>query len=165
MCMKPLHEWICDTCGELIKRPEEGWVEWLHGDDGRDGDFRICHAVPFCPLAPDEITGPFCQQYVGRLGMQEVPLEDFVEEAGLLELLSFIDVDEAVDKHYRGHQVRDLHEWAETCRRLMVPYYEEARLYWDDARRDGFFSGLNEVTTYMPRTLERLIEKYEPSGV
>ncbi|MFH0915650.1 MAG: hypothetical protein V1912_04295 [bacterium] len=162
--MKPLQEWICDTCGELIKRPEEGWVEWLEGIDDRVGDFRICHAVPFCPLAQDEITGPFCQQHVGRLGMHEMPLEDFADQGGLLEMLSFVDVDVGLDKEYQGYRARDLHEWAETCRRLLLPYYEEARIYWDDARNDGFFSGLTEISMYTPETLARLIGKYEPGG-
>jgi uncharacterized protein YlaI len=25
MKLKPLKQWICDSCGELIKKPEDGW--------------------------------------------------------------------------------------------------------------------------------------------
>jgi len=35
-------------------------------------------------------------------------------------------------------------ELAEIIRRIHVPYYEEARLYWDTAKADGYFIDANE---------------------
>ena len=49
-------------------------------------------------------------------------------------------------------------------RRLTIPYYEEARLYWSRAEADGFFDGANEVWLYMPHNLEALIERYRDAG-
>ena len=32
--LEPLKQFICDKCGETIKSPRDGWVEWLEqGDD------------------------------------------------------------------------------------------------------------------------------------
>jgi len=35
----------------------------------------------------------------------------------------------------------DMKEFIKVLRRLHLPYYEEARLYWNDALRDGFHDG------------------------
>jgi hypothetical protein len=43
---------------------------------------------------------------------------------------------------------------------VQLPYYEEARFYWNDARRDGYFTGANEVWIYLPSTLKELIQLY-----
>ena len=45
-------------------------------------------------------------------------------------------------------------------RRMTVPYYEEARIYWDEAEADGFFADGNEYWIYQPITLKELIERY-----
>jgi hypothetical protein len=34
----------------------------------------------------------------------------------------------------------------EFTRRLTVPYYEEAQLYWNQAEQDGLFDGANEIS-------------------
>ncbi len=55
------------------------------------------------------------------------------------------------------------HAWvrnAETFRRLFVPYYEEARLYFDAAKADGIFGDVNEVWPYLDSTLQRNIADY-----
>jgi hypothetical protein len=42
--MKPLKEWVCDTCGEIVGI-EDGWLEWLSGSPGGKGphSFHIVH--------------------------------------------------------------------------------------------------------------------------
>ena len=53
----------------------------------------------------------------------DIPLEDLAGERGILGLL--------------GRQSSDP-SWAEVVRRIVVPHYEEARVWFDDARRDGW---------------------------
>jgi hypothetical protein len=28
MSLKPLQQWYCDRCGEIIEKPEDGWLHW-----------------------------------------------------------------------------------------------------------------------------------------
>jgi hypothetical protein len=44
--------------------------------------------------------------------------------------------------------------------RLHVPYYEEARRYFAEARADGHLDGVNEVALYMEDTLKSIVDKY-----
>lgn len=159
--MKPLQEWICDTCGGVIKNPEQGWIEWLRDDDGKVGGFRICHAATFSPLARDEGGGSAsCQEYRLHPNVQDLPLGASVGPEGLIHMLTWIDVGKTLEEEYSGPRVRDFRNWTETCRRLLLPYYEEARLYWDKASADGFFAHANEVFVYLPDTLEELVARY-----
>ena len=44
MKLKPLKQWICDSCGELIKKPEDGWWEYLSDTNTYlVSGFRIVH--------------------------------------------------------------------------------------------------------------------------
>ncbi len=160
--MKPLQEWICDTCGEIIRSPEEGWVEWLRDDDGRVGDFRICHGPAFSPLAKGQVGSAYCQEYRLSPDVQDLSLDRFVGPRGLIEMLSYVDVGERLQENYSGPRVRDFRNWTETCRRLFLPYYEEARLYWGEATAAGFCADANEIYTYLPETLKELIALYGP---
>jgi hypothetical protein len=45
-------------------------------------------------------------------------------------------------------------------RRLHFPFYEQARLYIDVAKRDGFIEGENEISAMLPRTLKSLVDEY-----
>jgi len=51
--------------------------------------------------------------------------------------------------------------FTELFRRLHIPYYEEARIYFDEARSDGFFEGHNEFTIYSQPNLINIIEEYK----
>lgn len=157
--VEPLQQWICDTCGQQIASPEEGWLEWLWDEERRAGDFRICHAAAYSPLQTDPDNGPFCQKHQYSEHVGDLDLKAFTGPEGLVRMLALI---------HRGkrHQpddaprVRDFEGWADTCRRLFVPYYEEARLHWDAAASDDYFAGANELWIYRPETLKALIEKY-----
>lgn len=153
--MKPLEEWVCDTCGKTIEEVDQGWVEWLSNDAGYAADFRICHKSASSPLPGS------CQRHLENPGIQDLSLDDFVGPKGLVTMLSFVDPGATFEPEYPGHRVRDLREWTELFRRLHLPYYEEARLHWDAAVDDGYFSGANEVWMYLPETLKDLIEEYE----
>ncbi|MFT4565677.1 MAG: hypothetical protein ACI9FN_000630 [Saprospiraceae bacterium] len=87
-------------------------------------------------------------------------LKHFIGVAKINNLLSFIDVGPYHEPEYHGPSVKDLREYTEIIRRLNIPFYEEARLYWNDAISDGFFDGANEGLIYSPDFLETLIKKY-----
>lgn len=72
----------------------------------------------------------------------------------------FLDPGSRHTPEYLGPKLRDLREWVELYRRLHIPYYEEAREYWDRADERGYFDGANELWTYLPDNLKRLIEQF-----
>lgn len=78
----------------------------------------------------------------------------------MAELLRFVDVGEYHEPDFAGPHVTDLREWTELVRRLSIPHYEEARLYWSRARSDGYFDGANEIIIYSEGFLKGMIEKY-----
>ena len=75
-------------------------------------------------------------------------------------LLSFLDEGPIHDPEYSGPRAKDIREFVDIVRRLTIPYYEEARLYWRRAQADGFFSGCGHVAIYQPDTLKLLIDTY-----
>ena len=111
MRLKPILQWYCDGCGEIIERPHDGTVEFSDvGTDRKDFcDFRIVHN--------GNVRGGDCQVHHG-----DVLLEDLVGTKGLLRLLEKQSADPS---------------WSETVCRVLVPYYEEARAYFDVARANG----------------------------
>ena len=88
-----------------------------------------------------------------------LPLESFLGDEGKVHFLSMIDPGPDFREDYREH-IADKRLLLETFRGLQLPYYEEARLYWDKTKADGYFDGANEIWTYLPRTLKSLVEEY-----
>ena len=58
----------------------------------------------------------------------------------------------------------DLTEWTELARRLLIPGFEEARLYFPDAAIDGQFDGANEIWPYLASNLSEVIQRYAQQG-
>jgi hypothetical protein len=53
MKLKPLEEFLCDSCGEVIRTLAEGWLEWLEDPASlKDYDFRIVHHSLSSPRGP-----------------------------------------------------------------------------------------------------------------
>ncbi len=154
--MKPLHEWICDTCGGIIRSPDQGNVEWLRDRDGKQYGFRIVHYGPWSPRQPKG----HCYEYHRHLDREDVPLKTFIGSNGLAALLAFLDVGPNHDETFQGPWVSDIREFVEFMRRVTIPYYEEARRLWDKGKGDGFFAGAGAVWTYLPDNLKRLVEEY-----
>jgi hypothetical protein len=159
----PLKQWYCDTCDELIERPEDGWLEWMVDGNHRAYGYRICHHFVASPIAK-EAGGVFgsqsCYKY-NEAGHRDNHLHKFLGTDGMIPLLSEIHVGPVLDP--RGTQpteVKDFSGWAHTFRRLHIPYYEEASRYFSRAEQDGFFEGANEVWCFVQDTLVTVIEKY-----
>ncbi|RKY37458.1 MAG: hypothetical protein DRP78_01105, partial [Candidatus Omnitrophota bacterium] len=86
--LKPLQEWICDTCGEIIRSPHDGYVEWLSNNDKQQRGFRIVHHARCSPKYP---SGD-CYKYINKHPNHDsLALEDFVSINGLILLLDSLD--------------------------------------------------------------------------
>jgi hypothetical protein len=154
--LKPLQQWVCDGCGELIQEPAHGYLEWLQEDHKAHG-FRVVHHAP---RSPRRSGGGSCYRYTNHFGRSDLDLKTFLGPTGVPVLLRFLDPGPYHVPEYVGPEVRDVREWVELFRRLHTPYYEEAYLYWNRADQDGYFDGANEVWLYLPDTLRHLIERF-----
>ena len=60
--------------------------------------------------------------------------------------------------NYSGVNFEDGCKFTEIFRRLQLPYYEEARRYWEQAKRDEFFDGANEIRIYQSEFLQDMVK-------
>ncbi len=75
-------------------------------------------------------------------------------------MLSFIDPGPFISKVYGGPEVLDFREYVEIFRRLHTPFYEEARLYFDEASAAGIIDGHNEFALYDEALLRDIAERF-----
>ena len=124
--------WRCSTCGKLIQKVEDGWVEWLACPDETRGaklkGVRLVHG-------PTAREAHGCQ-YDSRLEFRKdrsivegLPLERFVGVDGLVLILSFLAGDE---------MPRD--EVLELAKRVQVPGYELTHELFHAAIASGVFT-------------------------
>jgi hypothetical protein len=146
MKLIPLKQWICDSCGGIIENPEDGWLEWYDSKDEVLSNFRIVHQGKSCTYKEQKLREQ------GIL-VAELSLERMIGGAGLAHWLFEIELEE---KGKVKSKIGDLTELVEILRRLHVPYWEEARLYWDRAFRDGFHDGCD----FGKNSLMAIIEEY-----
>jgi hypothetical protein len=151
MKLLPLHQFKCDACGQIIERPDAGWVEWLAGPTRgtKAHGFRIVHNSNRC-------------QYPSRGQVHDIHLVHLLGPDGLAALLVLLAPDGQMGNREEG--VASLYEWGELVRRLHVPHYEEARQYWADAEADGFFSGPAKHAPYSQVTLLSILSQYGHGG-
>lgn len=153
MHLEPLKQWICDTCGEIIQSPDEGYVQFIdENSEGKWSDFVIVHHAQFSPR-----TG---NNKCYREGYSDFPLSEFLGADGLSRLIGLIDPGEFYFKELRVPRTSNFRKWVTLVRRLQTPYYEEARLYFGKAKNDGVFAGPNEVAPYRVDFLRNIIETY-----
>jgi hypothetical protein len=162
MRLEPLQQWICDECHTLIEHPDHGHMEWIVDARERASGFRLVHEDRRSPRTPGDApaTSTRCYRYAGHPRRHDLDLTQFLGADGLVEMLAFLDPGREHVPTFDGPRVRDVREFVEVFRRLHLPYYEEARLYWDRAHQDGFFGDMNEVLVFLPFTLKSLVEKY-----
>jgi len=141
--LKPLEQWCCDACGDVIDGPEKGCLEWhtTHRTNTVSG-FRIVHRTSKCTYQGIELAT------LGRTSTV-LPLLDALDSPGLGHML------EVMEEAITAGSARDesLTEFIEVLRRLHVPYYEEARLAW----QAGIKEGIHDGSSYDSATLRRLI--------
>lgn len=151
--LKRLGQWICDSCGDVIMRAEDGWLEWKHdADQKKNYGWKIVHHSNCSPRGTDG-----CYHYVGHLERQDAPLRNYLGHPGRILLLSDLDPVPYERSEYSGPEVRHLPEWAELFRRLQFPHYEEARLYWELAQECNYVDA-NDAVAYSEETCIRIIQ-------
>jgi hypothetical protein len=155
----PLKEFICDTCGEIIEKPEDGYVEWVYSDDGMQTQFNIIHHGGSSPRKKYNHDG--CYQHANRNGRMDEPLNHCLDPNRMMAfLLRFIDMGRYHDPSGKYIAKVNISEYVELVRRLTIPYYEEAKVYWNEAISDGYFDGDNEINIYTVYFLKGIIDKY-----
>jgi hypothetical protein len=124
--------WRCNACGEFITRIEDGWVEWLAGED-EDGDttlkgLRLVHRI-----GTGRRSKSYACQYDGRrefrndLSIVEgLSLERFMGPDGLMLILSLIACREMPEQ-----------DVLELAKRVQIPGYEQARDFFPEAIAEG----------------------------
>ena len=60
--LKPLEQWVCDECGEVIEEASHGYLEWVVDADTRAHGFRIVHQAHHSPRQP----GSDCYRYLNE---------------------------------------------------------------------------------------------------
>ncbi|HEX2349148.1 MAG TPA: hypothetical protein VHI51_12010 [Ktedonobacterales bacterium] len=147
MKLLPLQQFKCDACGQIIARPDVGWVEWVAGPTRgtKAHGFRIVHNSNRC-------------QYPVSGRVHDVHLSRLLGPDGLAMLLALVAPGGRTGNREDG--VESLEEWSELVRRLQIPHYEEARQYWSYAETDGLFAGLGQHALYSQATLRAILMQY-----
>ncbi len=140
--MKPLEQWICDTCGTVVEK-ENAYVIWRTDENRRAVDFRIIHQRQ-C-----DDTDKF---------HQSMPLDTFLGTDGLTELLSFLSLG-PLKGQPACDGIGDMNCFVDFIRRVQIPYYEEARQHFDTEEVRERFSDANEVYPYLTKSLQSIIEE------
>jgi hypothetical protein len=124
--------WRCSTCGELVTRIEDGWVEWLACEEEGRAFLTGLRLVHRREASPRDIG---CQYDVRtefrryRSIVEGLSLERFVGPDGLMLLLSMI----AAEQNSAG-------EIIELVKRVQIPGYEQARELFQMAIENGILS-------------------------
>lgn len=142
--LKPLQEWYCDKCGDIVNI-DRGWVEWINPLDETVHSFHIVHNDDKCYFHDREYS------------RSDLPVTNLLGPDGLQWLLSFLDPKAEGDSQRFSRS--SLASIQDIFRRLHVPHYEEARRYFRDATYDG--SDLRDLQNSAPDELINIIERYE----
>ncbi|MBW2202170.1 MAG: hypothetical protein JRF71_15300 [Deltaproteobacteria bacterium] len=122
---------VCDTCGQIIEKPEHGWVEWISLVGKKPGrNFRLVHHKPRSPNS-GESGCQFNQaaEFAEDKGIvSDLPLTYFMGSNGLMSLLSMINQNDV-----------PVDEVVEMIKRIHIPGYERARFYFKEAIDNGVF--------------------------
>lgn len=154
----PLRQWVCDTCGQVIERPEHGYVLIHFTTENRRTlltGFSIVHHTTHSPLRDTPARDCY-----GEHPGKDQPLVDLVGENGMAHLLSYVDVGEHNGDVAQSRMHPDrMREWVTLVRRLTIPHYEEGRQYLPHAMRDGRVDS-HEIRPYQQRSLLNWLEDY-----
>lgn len=141
----PLEQWVCDTCGELIRDVEGAYVQFARVN-GVARDFRIVHHATASPRA---------RGCYGPPDLSDLPMSRLQGDDGLAVLLGLLEPGPALLPQVRA----DVVSWAELFRRLRVPRYEEARQFFAAAEGAGVWpDGRHETSAYSQQALSQLLE-------
>ena len=130
-----------------ILNSKDGYVVW-HADTDYDFGFEIIHQNK-------------CDDNSKSMSL---PLDDFIGDRGLNELLSFLS--HGMIKRYQGqtsglaNRIKDFDEFVDFFRRLQFPNYESARVHFRNIELLDDFKDENEISPYLEDGLAKIISKY-----
>jgi len=142
--LTPLSQWICDSCGEIIESADQGWLEWLHDTSlpvtkACMYGFNIVHYKPYSNREGFNGCYKYDKRRQPRYDVMVLggPLSHYAGARALPAHLMLLDPSPHRQDSFQGPQAKELGEWSELVKRLMLPFYEEARRYVDKAQGDG----------------------------
>ncbi len=146
MPLEPLKQWICDSCGGVITKPREGWWEYKDNLKTKEVlEFRIVHYQPECMYNDQALDKE-------GLGVGDMHLAHMITSGSFGHFLDWFEKSAAG----KIEEKIDIPAFFEMLRRLYLPYWEEARQYWDQALKEGFHDG----TDFSDGQLQSIIAKY-----
>ncbi len=137
--------WICDNCGKKIDNIEDGWVECLEAKD-ENGNYkswgiRIVHRIG-CLYNQDLVY----KQH--KAIVSDIDLKSLSGSDGLMYLLEKIS-----DNNFKDNE-----EVLEIIKRIHIPGYEEARLYFDEAIEEGVFEPNTKPSYYSQNDIKAVLD-------
>ena len=160
--LEPLKQWYCDDCGQLIKDPEEGWVEWwaelidIQAEDRYHDHYReqlsqekaeelneekhtkvvSTHTYRIIHHVAYTPKHPFSDCY--KLSHEELRHQGQPNRPSLAaDHIKNVMEQLPEWEDDKSSVIANLEEYNHFKRRLTVPYYEEAAKYIALARKDG----------------------------
>lgn len=147
--LKPLKQWICDRCGQVIETPDDGYVIWKIDKNSMEFDFKIIHRGK-CDT--DNLKFPNSRALVDFLGVD-----------GMTYLLSYLSVGPVTLNlgAKPSIRVKNFDEFIDFIRRAQTPHYEEARKKFNNRELLDEFSGTGEVSPFEQISLKKILKEYE----
>ena len=143
--LKPLEQWICDVCGDVIEKPEDGCIIWREDKRGVKADFKVIHHIVCDPQGDYNCW---------------LPLGYFLGEDGVVKLTSWLSAGPVSGLADNRPLVKDFDEFVDLFRRMQLSYYEEARPKFRDSEIVDGFSGKREAP-YLPDYLRQIASSGE----
>ena len=146
--------WKCATCGKLITKIEDGWVEWLAGEDKQGhaklSGLRLVHRIIASPEGDKWRGCQYDKRYEFKKGQKVVEglsLGRFVGPDGLMLLLSLIAENELPTQ-----------EVLELAKRVQIPGYEQARDLFQEAILQGIIEPSIGTGFYLQSEIQALLQ-------
>lgn len=150
--------WRCSSCGEVISKIEDGWVEWLATERTGVGvllkGLRLVHRSAVSGMSRD--TGcryDFRREFLhDRSIVEGLPLERFVGPDGLMLLLSFLAV---------GELPKD--DVLELTKRVQIPGYEQTHELFREAVEKGVMTPAISDGYYLQYEMHQWLDRVTSS--
>jgi hypothetical protein len=150
---EPVTGWRCAACGALITRIEDGWVEWLAGEDSLGTSclkgLRLVHGGSEPPGTTREPGCRYNERHEFRNDgslVEGLPLERFVGPDGLMLLLAFLAEAELPKE-----------DVLELAKRVQIPGYEQTRESFQDAIASEVVTPLIRDRYYLQSQIQTLL--------
>jgi hypothetical protein len=143
--------WKCDTCGKVIEKAKDGWVQWLGSylpkGVERGHSLQLVHHVTATPLSHERGVSRGCQFSPDVVDVLDSRLPRFLGPDGLMLLLEMIER-ERVEKR----------EVLEMIKRLHIPGYDRVRNDFEAAINAGVFESNTTIGYHPQKTIQAVNE-------